>query len=94
VAMIVVVFVVLRSFTRTNFPWLLAAVSGGLDATANGLFQLASQRGLLAIVAVIGSLYPAATVVLARIFLNEKLNRIQVSGVVLALAAAAFLAVN
>ena len=94
IAMVIVVFAVLRSFTRTNFPWLLAGVSGALDATANGLFQMASQRGLLAIVAVIGSLYPAATVVLARIFLHEKLNRIQISGVILALAAAAFLALN
>jgi uncharacterized membrane protein len=71
---------------------LLAVVSGILDASANGIFQLATQRGLLAIVAVIGSLYPAATVVLARIFLQERLNRLQITGVVAALVAAASLA--
>ena len=75
-----------------SFPWGLAVAAGGLDALANAVFQLAAQRGLLAIVAVIGSLYPAATLLLARFLLHERIIRLQLVGVLLALAAAATLA--
>lgn len=92
IAMVLTLLIVVRTFARSRFPWLLAIVSGALDASANGIFQLATQRGLLAIVAVIGSLYPAATVMLARIFLHERLNRLQIIGVIAALTAAASLA--
>jgi drug/metabolite transporter (DMT)-like permease len=88
ITMVVIVLVVIRKPHPRNFPWLLAMSAGTLDAFANGMFQLASQRGLLAIVAVIGSLYPAATVLLARFILHERMNRIQVTGV-----AAAFVSV-
>lgn len=82
------------SASRVRYPWSLALAAGGLDALANAVFQLAAQRGSLAIVAVIGSLYPAATVVLARYLLHERLSRVQLSGVALALVAAAILAVG
>jgi drug/metabolite transporter (DMT)-like permease len=61
--------------------------SGFLDMVANILFLLAVQRGMLSIVATLTSLYPASTVVLARIVLGERLRPIQAGGVVCALAA-------
>ena len=74
-----------------RFPWLLAIVAGIFDACANGIYQIATQKGQLAIVAVLASLYPAATALLARYILHERLKLIQNVGVVLALAAAACL---
>ncbi len=87
IGMVAVVVVFLRARPGPGFPWRLAVGAGVLDATANGLFQLASQRGLLSVVAVIGSLYPAATVVLARVVLHERMNRVQGAGVALAFVA-------
>ena len=59
---------------------------GALDFTATALFALATQEGLLSVVAVVGSLYPAVTVVLARVVLSERVARSQELGVVLTLA--------
>ena len=59
---------------------------GVLDLGANGLYALATQEGLLSVVSVLGSLYPAVTVVLARVVLAERVARVQEVGVVLALA--------
>jgi drug/metabolite transporter (DMT)-like permease len=69
----------------------LAAVAavGLADVTANALFALASGRGLLAIVAVLGSLYPVVTVLLAHVLLGERLTRAQRAGVAVALAGVA-----
>jgi len=83
-----VVLITVRKFERGNYPWALVIISGVLDAGANGIFQIASQNGKLAIVAVLGSLYPATTALLARFILHERLHKIQITGVVLALAAA------
>lgn len=69
------------------YPWLFAIGAGALDAIANGLFQLAAQGGELAVVAVIGSLYPATTLLIAHFLLKERMTRVQWAGVVLALGA-------
>lgn len=66
--------------------WRLVVAAGVLDLTANGLYLAGTQRGLLSIVAVLSSLYPAATVLLARVVICERLHRIQVVGLVLATA--------
>jgi drug/metabolite transporter (DMT)-like permease len=68
------------------------AVLGALDVTANALFVLASARGYLSIVSVLGSLYPIVTVLAAYVFLGERINPLQRAGVVLALAGVAVVA--
>jgi drug/metabolite transporter (DMT)-like permease len=60
---------------------------GVVDMLANVLYLLASREGPLSIVVTLSSLYPASTVLLARIALGERLNLWQVSGVGCALAA-------
>jgi drug/metabolite transporter (DMT)-like permease len=70
--------------------WLLPVAAIGLvDVAANALFALASGRGLLALVSVLGSLYPVVTVLLAHVILGERLTRVQVGGVAIALAGVA-----
>ena len=44
---------------------------GLLDSSANALFALATTRGLLAVVSVLGSLYPVTTVLLAHVVLGH-----------------------
>jgi uncharacterized membrane protein len=61
-------------------------VIGVLDLGANGLFAIATTEGLLSVVAVLGSLYPAVTVVLARFVLSERVSRTQELGVAMTLA--------
>lgn len=68
------------------------AASGALDITANVLYLLAVRRGLLSLVAVLSSLYPAGTVVLARAVLGERLLRAQVVGLGLALGGVVLIA--
>jgi drug/metabolite transporter (DMT)-like permease len=69
----------------------IAAV-GVLDLLANLLFVLATGRGLLSVVGVLGSLYPAVTVILARVLLHERLTRTQNAGVLVTLAGVVALA--
>lgn len=79
----------------------LAAVSGSVmvlltigffDVLANGLFAVASTKGVLPVVAVGGSMYPAFTIALAHGVLGERLARIQWAGVVLALVGVGLIA--
>src|SRR5215212_7183618 len=59
---------------------------GVLDFSATAFFALATEQGLLSVVSVVGSLYPAVTVILARIVLAERVARSQELGVLLTLA--------
>lgn len=69
----------------------LAAI-GLCDVLANGLYAAATVRGLLSVVAVLGSLYPAVTVVLARVIHHERLSRVQDLGVAAALVGVVLIA--
>ncbi len=76
-----------------QYPWAFAIGAGALDALANGFFQLAAQGGELAVVAVIGSLYPATTLLIAHFLLKERMTRVQWAGVLVALGAVVALTV-
>jgi drug/metabolite transporter (DMT)-like permease len=66
--------------------------SGVLDASAVVLLLVALRQDLLTVVAPAANLYPAATVMLARIVLHEHLNRAQFVGLALALVGLVLLA--
>jgi uncharacterized membrane protein len=68
------------------------ALVGIADTGANLLFAYAATTGNLAVVGVLGSLYPVATVILARWLLGERLSGGQSAGVVLALTGVGLLA--
>jgi drug/metabolite transporter (DMT)-like permease len=70
----------------------LGAAAGFLDVTASALFIFANQRGRLDEAVVITSLYPAVTVVLARIVLKEHFSRWKFVGLLAALAAVPMIA--
>jgi drug/metabolite transporter (DMT)-like permease len=70
----------------------LGMLAGFLDVTASALFIFASQRGRLDEAVVITSLYPAVTVLLARLVLKEHFSRWKFVGLLAALAAVPLIA--
>jgi drug/metabolite transporter (DMT)-like permease len=69
---------------RRDWPTLVFV--GLADLGANALFVAASTQGLVSVAAVLGSLYPVVTILLARAILAERLRLVQNVGVVLAMA--------
>jgi drug/metabolite transporter (DMT)-like permease len=65
----------------------LVILAGAVDMLANALYLAAAWQGPLSVVVTLSSLYPASTVLLARIALGERLNTWQMTGVGCALAA-------
>jgi drug/metabolite transporter (DMT)-like permease len=67
--------------------WPIIASGGALDMVANIFYLLAVRQGPLSIVATLTSLYPAGTILLARVVLRERLRLIQQAGVACAVLA-------
>jgi drug/metabolite transporter (DMT)-like permease len=72
----------------------LMAGAGTLDATANVLLLLAVRHDLLSLVAPVTALYPAATVLLAKLVVHEQIGRARVAGLVVAIGGLALIAVR
>ena len=71
----------------------VAVIAGALDMLANALYLMAVRQGLLSVVAVIASLYPASTVVLAFFIDRERVSRWQAVGLVVGVSALALVSV-
>ena len=65
-------------------PGWLSVFTGVTGAAGTVCYFYAAHNGLLAVVAVLTSLYPASTIVLARITLGERLTGLRLAGLVLA----------
>jgi drug/metabolite transporter (DMT)-like permease len=86
VSTLLVVAVAVRSIGGVRPADLPAlALVGMLDGGANLAYAVATTMGLLALVAVLASLYPAVTVVLARVVHHERMSRTQDAGIVAAI---------
>jgi drug/metabolite transporter (DMT)-like permease len=72
----------------------IAVMAGVLDSLANVLYVFATRAGMLSLAAVLTSLYPAITVLLARVVYSERLRMVQRFGVLLALLGVALVTVG
>ena len=74
--------------------WGSLALIGLLILIADLFYAVAATKGLLSVVAVLASLYPVVTILLARFHLGERLTRSQVTGIVIVLVGAAALSIG
>ncbi len=79
-------------FAKDRVGFGLVVLTGLFDTGSNVLFLYALQVADLTVVSVLSSLYPIATVLLARAVLDERMNRLQLIGFVVALTATAMIA--
>jgi drug/metabolite transporter (DMT)-like permease len=77
-----------------GWPRWLAVITGATGASGTILYFFATHEGFLAVTAVLTSLYPAVTIVLARTVLGERLTGLRLTGLALAGACVALIAVG
>jgi drug/metabolite transporter (DMT)-like permease len=88
VALFAVMAVLTSQSLRVPFGILGLVITGGsLDMIANLLYMIATRSGPLSVVVTLASLYPASTVLLARVVLHERLSSRQLVGIVCAMIA-------
>ncbi len=71
----------------------IVLLAGALDVAGNTFFVLAAHTGRLDVAAILSSLYPAVTVLLASIILKERVTRLQAVGILVALVAVPLISV-
>jgi drug/metabolite transporter (DMT)-like permease len=71
---------------------ILAGATGVIGVTGTAAFFASTHAGLLAVTAVITSLYPAVTILLARVLLAERLTAVRLAGLCLAAASVGLIA--
>lgn len=94
-ATVLIVAMALRQRILSRDPAVYWGIFGGILASgAMVAFVLATSRGLVSIASVMISLYPAVTIVLAVVFLHERVHRIQQFGLALCAGAVALVAAS
>jgi drug/metabolite transporter (DMT)-like permease len=88
----ITLFVIIALFTKRTLRMdrtatATATLGGALDMAANAIYMIAARIGPLSIVVTLASLYPASTVILARVVLKEHLSWAQLAGIGCALIA-------
>jgi uncharacterized membrane protein len=91
VAALLLALAILRTRAPMRAFLAMGAFAGALDTLGNLFYVLAAQAGRLDIAAMVSSLYPAGTILLAAFLLHERPSRRQMAGIGLALAAVAML---
>jgi drug/metabolite transporter (DMT)-like permease len=82
-----IVLVRRETFAVPRHAWFVVLLNATLDLGGNFFYILASKTGRLDLAAVLSSLYPGSTVILAWLLLREQISRTQMAGILLAFGA-------
>jgi uncharacterized membrane protein len=91
-ALLLVLLAVRPKAPRNGFLW-ISLFAGALDTAGNLFYILAARAGRLDVAALVASLYPAVTILLAAMVLREHPSRGEIAGMAMALAAVLFLSI-